>query len=572
MTNCSSDNRNKAFSILLKNGNVVDAESGTVTKADVGITDGVITFVGAADRATADVVIDCAGKMVVPGFVDSHMHIESSMVLPATFGKAVLPWGTTTVIADPHELVNVGGDDALRLFLDETDKAQISVFTVVPSCVPATSFETNGAGHFTAEQMKPFLSDERIVGLGEVMSFGDVVTGDPEMMAKLSLFDGRPIDGHTAGMDEAMLDAYVEYGISNDHECYDDEGVLARYHKGMNIYIREGSAARNADALLHCVKEHGLDVSKFSFCTDDKHLSTIAQEGHISHIVRKALEMGFTWGEVSKMASFNPCRYYHLAQRGNIREGYVADIVITDATCSDISCVIKDGKIIDKSIINDTNVVQNGYPNTVKFKTLTASDFVLSAVAQRNAIKIVDGQLLTEHVTLDNGEYKGLNILATVERHGKNGNIAVCPLIGYNIKRGAVATSVAHDSHNVICAGDNAEDMAVACNRLRDIGGGYVIASHGEVIDEFALPCYGLMSPLGIDDAITGISRLEHKAHELGVNQNIDPFITLSFLALPVIPQIRLLDTGLYDVQHAHFIKKSLHRDEQNGFSGKLLG
>lgn len=555
MTNFSSDNRNKAFSILLKNGNVVDAESGTVTKADVGITDAVITFVGATDRATADVVIDCAGKMVVPGFVDSHMHIESSMVLPATFGKAVLPWGTTTVIADPHELVNVGGADALRLFLDETDKAQISVFTVVPSCVPATSFETNGAGHFTAEQMKPFLSDERIVGLGEVMSFGDVVAGEPEMMAKLSLFDGRPIDGHTAGMDEAMLDAYVEYGISNDHECYDDEGVLARYHKGMNIYIREGSAARNADALLHCVKEHGLDVSKFSFCTDDKHLSTIAQEGHISHIVRKALEMGFTWGEVSKMASFNPCRYYHLAQRGNIREGYVADIVITDAACSDISCVIKDGVIIDKSVINDTNVVQNGYPNTVKFKTLTASDFVLSAVAQRNAIKIVDGQLLTEHVTLDSGEYKDLNILATVERHGKNGNIAVCPLIGYNIKGGAVATSVAHDSHNVICAGDNAEDMAVACNRLRDIGGGYVIASHGEVIDEFALPCYGLMSPLCIDDAITGISRLEHKAHELGVNQNIDPFITLSFLALPVIPQIRLLDTGLYDVQHAHFIK-----------------
>lgn len=392
MTNYSSDNRNKPFSILLKNGNVVDAESGTVTKADVGITDGVISFVGASDRATADVVIDCAGKMVVAGFVDSHMHIESSMVLPAAFGKAVLPWGTTTVIADPHELVNVGGADALRLFLDETDKAQISVFTVVPSCVPATSFETNGAGHFTAEQMKPFLSDERIVGLGEVMSFGDVVAGEPEMMAKLSLFNGRPIDGHTAGMDEAMLDAYVEYGISNDHECYDDEGVLARYHKGMNIYIREGSAARNADALLHCVKEHGLDVSKFSFCTDDKHLSTIAQDGHISHIVKKALEMGFTWGEVSKMASFNPCCYYHLAQRGNIREGYVADIVITDAACSDISCVIKEGKIIDKSIINDTNVAQNGYPNTVKFKTLTASDFVLSAVAQRNAIKIVDGQ------------------------------------------------------------------------------------------------------------------------------------------------------------------------------------
>lgn len=557
MTTDTNLNHRLQLDILLRNGNVVDSATGLVTKADVGIAGGVIAFVGNADEQTAadaEVVIDCTDMMVAPGFVDSHVHIESSMVLPATFGKAVLPWGTTTVIADPHELVNVGGAEALRLFLSETDKAQVSIFTVVPSCVPSTAFETNGAGHFTAEQMKPFLHDKRIVGLGEVMSFGDVVNGDLEMLAKLSLFKGRPIDGHTAGIDEALVDAYVSHGISNDHECYDEAGVLARYHKGMNIYIREGSAARNADALLACVKKHRLDVAKFSFCTDDKHLSTIAKEGHISYIVRKALLMGFTWGEVAKMASLNPCQYYHLDRRGNVREGYVADVVITDRLCSAISCVIKDGNIVKPSSDEKQKEEQEQFANTVKFRQLSALDFQMTEVAQRNAIKIVDGQLLTERVQLESGQYRGMNMLATVERHGKNGNIAVCPLLGYGIIHGAVATSVAHDSHNVICAADSAADMAVACNRLREIGGGYVIVSKGEVVDEFALPCYGLMSALGIHDAIAGISRLERKAQELGVNPNIDPFITLSFLALPVIPEIRLLDTGLYDVTHSQFL------------------
>ena len=232
--------------IVLKNGKVVDSESMRVVIADVVISAGVITQVGDASSCDADVVIDCAGKIVTAGFIDAHVHIESSMVLPKTFGEAVLPHGTTTVIADPHEVVNVAGAAGLRLFLDETDKAPISIFTVIPSSVPATQWETNGAGHFTAEQMKPFLNDRRVVGLGEVMSFLDVVKGEPEMMDKLALFKGRPIDGHTAGMDSSMLEAYVSHGISNDHECYDAAGLLERYAKGLNLYIREGSAARNA--------------------------------------------------------------------------------------------------------------------------------------------------------------------------------------------------------------------------------------------------------------------------------------------------------------------------------------
>ena len=525
-----------------------------VVIADVVISAGVITQVGDASSCDADVVIDCTGKIVTAGFIDAHVHIESSMVLPKTFGEAVLPHGTTTVIADPHEVVNVAGAAGLRLFLDETDKAPISIFTVIPSSVPATQWETNGAGHFTAEQMKPFLNDRRVVGLGEVMSFLDVVKGEPEMMDKLALFKGRPIDGHTAGMDSSMLEAYVSHGISNDHECYDAAGLLERYAKGLNLYIREGSAARNAQDLLRCVKNNHLDVKRFAFCTDDKHLSTIEQEGHISHIVRMAIAMGFSWPEVARMASLNPCLYYGLAHRGNIRPGYVADIVVTDEACNRMLYVLKNGRTPD-SLSCKEGIDASGFPNSVHFARLSADQFVLPRAAIHTAIAIVDGQLLTKRVTVSEAELKKCNLLATIERHGKNGNIAVCPLLGYGIKQGAVATSVAHDSHNVICAGDNGSDMAVACNRLREIGGGYVIASGGRVVDEFPLPCCGLMSEVGVDEAITGISRLEQQAHALNVNKRIDPFITLSFLALPVIPDIRLLDTGLFDVTRSEFIR-----------------
>ncbi|MCI5818758.1 MAG: adenine deaminase [Prevotella sp.] len=544
-------------SILLKNGNIVDSETGAISQADILIKDGRIAFIGNANNSNekADTTIDCTTNIVTAGFIDSHVHIESSMVLPETFGEAVLPHGTTTVIADPHEIVNVAGAEGLRRFLEEARRARLTIYTVIPSCVPATPYDTNGAGNFTAEQMKEFADKPDIVGLGEVMSFYDVVADEPSMKAKLNLFKGKTIDGHTAGMADSLLDAYIKHGISNDHECYDDDGVLKRYERGMNIYIREGSAARNAKTILECIKKNNLDVSRFGFCTDDKHLATIEKEGHISHIVRMALAEGFTWGEVARMASYNPCKYYNLKQRGNIKEGYVADIVITDNSCKQIKCVIKDGKIINGKERNDVSEsTDRHFDNTVKFRDLTEDDFSLSEVAKTVAIKIIEGQLLTEKKILGKDEWKGLNLLATIERYGKNGNISVCPVIGYGIKDGAVATSVSHDSHNVICAGDNAKDMAVACNRLKDIGGGYVIVSGGHVTGEFALPFCGLMSPKGVKQTIEGIADMEKKARLLGVNKGIDPFITLSFLALPVIPDIRLLDTGLFDVTSGQFI------------------
>lgn len=539
--------------VLLDNGMVVQSEVGVARVGDVLLKDGKIVSIADSIPSDGCEVIDCVGKVVVAGFIDSHVHIESSMVLPPAFGEAVLPFGTTSVIADPHEVVNVAGGEGLDIFLKEAAAASIDVFTVVPSSVPATPFDTNGAGKFLAKDMERFLNREDIVGLGEVMNFGDVVNRNQEIMDKITLFKGKTIDGHTAGMPEGMLDSYVSAGINNDHECYDEKGMLARYEKGMNIYIREGSAAHNAKALLTVVKNANLNTDKFAFCTDDMHLSTIAAVGHISNIVRIALNMGFSWVDVAKMSSLNPSKFYNLVGRGDIKEGNIADVVVIAEDASKVHYVYKNGKLVAREgellEAGKANNVLEQYNNTVKFKDLTAADFALPENLKNVALGLVDGQLLTQRLDLIGEEWKNLTRLATIERYGKNGNIAVCAMDGYGIKDGAVATSVSHDSHNVVCAGDNEEDMAIACNRLKEIGGGYVIASKGKIVGVVPLKAFGLMSVENAETTASLISNLEAEAHKLGVNPNIDPFTTLSFIALPVIPKLRLLDTGLYDTE-----------------------
>lgn len=546
--------------LLLKGGSVVDGETGRVMLADVLIEDGIIKEVGKNLSAENAEILDCKNLIVTAGFVDTHVHVESSMVLPSAFGDAILPYGTVTVIADPHEIVNVGGAEGLRFFLEEAKKAPINVYTVLPSSVPSTPYDTNGAGKFLAKDMKEFVAREDVVGLGEVMSFFDVAKGEPEIIDKIELIKkyNKTVDGHTSGMPDEILDDYIGAGVQNDHECADKEGMLKRYERGMNIYVREGSAARNAYELLKCAKEKGLDCSRFAFCTDDKHLATIAYEGHISYVVSLALELGFSWGEIAKMVSYNPCRFYHLENQGNIRKGYRADIVVTNSSCQWFAYVIKDGKVAVRrnKLVKKSELEENReFENTVKFRNLTADDFALPESLQNVAIGLVNGQLLTNKLRLRPGEWKRSVRLATVERHGKNGNVAVCIIKGYGIRDGAIATSVSHDSHNVICAGDNPEDMALACNRLKELKGGYVIASRGKIVGELALPVYGLISDESAEKTSDAIQILETKAHELGVNRQIDAFTTLSFVALPVIPSVRLLDTGLFDVITSKFIR-----------------
>lgn len=557
----ASDNLSK--DILLTGGFVVDGETKSIYRADLLIRDGQIARIDQeipVNNEQEVQIINCTDQIITAGFVDAHVHIESSMVLPQTFGEAVLPHGTTTVITDPHEVVNVAGTQGLREFLAEAAAAPIDIFTVVPSSVPATPLDTNGAGQFLAAEMQEFADRPDIVGLGEVMCYYDVAEKQPEIMDKIALFRSRhkTIDGHTSGMPDELLEAYVAAGVQNDHECCDCEALLKRYQHGINIYIREGSAARNARELLCCVKKHRLDTARFAFCTDDKHLSAIASEGHISYIVRMARSMGFSWGDVARMASYNPCRFYHLPQRGNIQEGYKADIVITDDLCNTIKWVLKDGQIVaqDNKLLPTANTAQSAhrkFANTIRFRELRPEDFTLPDNRRHTALALVEGQLLTRKIHPSPAEQQHMTLLANIERHGKNGNIALCLMDGYGIKNGAVATSVSHDSHNVICAGDNPSDMAVACNRLKEIGGGYVVASCGQILGEVVLPAYGLMSDQDASTTTEQIHHLETTLHTLGVRKTID-LVNLTFVALPVIPSIRLLDTGLYDVDERKFI------------------
>lgn len=545
--------------LLLKGGRVADGERRTLETLDVLVRDGVIEKVG-SNLVSADAeVVDCTGFVVTAGYIDAHVHVESGMVLPEAFGEAVLCQGTTAIIADPHEVVNVAGGEGLRLFMKMCDRSPADIFVSVPSCVPATPLDTNGAGKFLAADMEEFVDDPRVVGLGEVMSFYDAAEGKPEIADKIALFKrhDKTIDGHTSGMPEGLLDAYVAAGVENDHECDSEAGMCARYEKGMNIYIREGSAARNASEILDGIKRRGLDISRFAFCTDDKHLATIAKEGHISYIVAMALEKGFSWGEAAAMASYNASRFYRLNDRGNVRAGLRADLVVASPDARRTHLVLKDGEIAavdQKSVIKYTECDDEPlvFENTVEMRKFSAKDFVVPDRLKNVAIGLVDGQLLTEKAEVAESERP--NLLATAERYGRNGNLAVCFLKGYGIEDGAVATSVSHDSHNAVCAGSDGENMAVALNRLSETGGGYVIAKGGKVIAELPMPAFGLMAVGGAEETARKIDDMENIAHSMGVNRGVDAFTTLSFVALPVIPRLRLLDTGLYDTGEEKFL------------------
>lgn len=542
--------------LLLKGGLVAHGENCSEEQADVLIIGNQIKSIGQGLIAQGAKVIDCTGMIVLPGLVDSHVHIESSMVLPVAFGEAVLPFGTTAVVADPHEIVNVAGQEGVRFFLENAGQSPIDVYISLPSSVPATLLDTNGSGEFLAEDMAPFVSHPLVVGLGEVMNPFAIANKNSQLMDKIALFKNKTIDGHSAGMSPDMVKACAEIGIANDHECTCEEDLLMRYEAGMNIYIREGSAARNADALLTAVRKHHIDIARLAFCTDDKHLSTIAQEGHISTIVRMAYDKGFTWGEIACMSSYNPCRYYNIKDKGAIKENYIADIVVMSQDAGTVKYVIKDGRLVAKDGKRLYECKKNNpdaFENTVHYRTFYAEDFEVPVRLKDVAIRLIPGEIVTSVATSEDFGEEKMNKLATIERYGKNGNYSVASFVGYGITDGAIATSVSHDAHNVICAGDNPSDMALACNFLREIGGGYVIASQGKIVGYFALPAYGLMSMLNAEEAMTGIHELEELAHQMGVKQDIDPFITLSFVALPVIPSIRLLDTGLYHVTEQKF-------------------
>ena len=547
--------------LVIKNANVVNVFTDEIVRADVAVYEDVIIGVGSYSGENE---IDAGGAYLAPGFIDAHVHIESSMVIPSSFMKVIMPHGTTTVIADPHEIANVAGAAGIRAMYKLTDELPLRVLFMLPSCVPATPFEHNGA-KLVAEDMEQFMHKSRILGLGEVMDANSVINCSQEMLDKLRLFDKRPIDGHAPMLEGMGLNAYRVAGAFSDHECSTYEEVKQKLATGMNILLRIGSAANNMDDVLRRIAKEKLPTRNMMFCTDDKHIEDIRREGHINANARMAVAAGIDPIEAIKMASYNAARAYGIRGVGAIAPGYKADMVLLED--------LKDFKV--KQVISRfgrpyTGEEQIPSPilppqvfNSVRLPEISKYDLALRCHVSAPVIKMIPHQLVTELVYRDvardeNGCFipsDGMVKLTVIERHHATGSMAVGILEGLGIKHGAVASTVAHDSHNLVVAGDNDEDMLMAIESLRDCGGGYSVVSRGVVLARLPLPIAGLMTAAPVNDVLEIQQALLDALYSLGAKRDSDPLIALSFMALPVIPAVKLTDEGLFDAVNFKFIK-----------------
>lgn len=547
--------------LVIKNANVVNVFTDEIVRADVAVYEDVIIGVGSYSGENE---IDAGGAYLAPGFIDAHVHIESSMVIPSSFMKVIMPHGTTTVIADPHEIANVAGAAGIRAMYKLTDELPLRVLFMLPSCVPATPFEHSGA-KLVAEDMEQFMHKSRILGLGEVMDANSVINCSQEMLDKLRLFDKRPIDGHAPMLEGMGLNAYRVAGAFSDHECSTYEEVKQKLATGMNILLRIGSAANNMDGVLRRIAKEKLPTRNMMFCTDDKHIEDIRREGHINANARMAVAAGIDPIDAIKMASYNAARAYGIRGVGAIAPGYKADMVLLED--------LKDFKV--KQVISRfgrpyTGEEQMPSPilppqvfNSVRLPEISKYDLALRCHVSAPVIKMIPHQLVTELVYRDverdeNGCFipsEGMVKLAVIERHHATGSMAVGILEGLGIKHGAVASTVAHDSHNLVVAGDNDDDMLMAIESLRDCGGGYSVVSRGVVLARLPLPIAGLMTAAPVNDVLEIQQALLDALYSLGAKRDSDPLIALSFMALPVIPAVKLTDEGLFDAVNFKFIK-----------------
>lgn len=547
--------------LVIKNANVVNVFTDEIVRADVAVYEDVIIGVGSYSGENE---IDAGGAYLAPGFIDAHVHIESSMVIPSSFMKVIMPHGTTTVIADPHEIANVAGAAGIRAMYKLTDELPLRVLFMLPSCVPATPFEHSGA-KLVAEDMEQFMHKSRILGLGEVMDANSVINCSQEMLDKLRLFDKRPIDGHAPMLEGMGLNAYRVAGAFSDHECSTYEEVKQKLATGMNILLRIGSAANNMDGVLRRIAKEKLPTRNMMFCTDDKHIEDIRREGHINANARMAVAAGIDPIDAIKMASYNAARAYGIRGVGAIAPGYKADMVLLED--------LKDFKV--KQVISRfgrpyTGEEQIPSPilppqvfNSVRLPEISKYDLALRCHVSAPVIKMIPHQLVTELVYRDverdeNGCFipsDGMVKLAVIERHHATGSMAVGILEGLGIKHGAVASTVAHDSHNLVVAGDNDEDMLMAIESLRECGGGYSVVSRGVVLARLPLPIAGLMTAAPVNDVLEIQQALLDALYSLGAKRDSDPLIALSFMALPVIPAVKLTDEGLFDAVNFKFIK-----------------
>lgn len=537
--------------LVLKNARIVNVFTEEIIYGDIAICDGIIvgwgSYKGVIER-------EMEGSYVCPGFIDSHLHFESTLVTPNKLVDQAIRWGTTTFIADPHESANVSGCAGIDYILDQTENVPANVFIMLPSCVPATELDDNGF-RLTADDMKVYLDHPRVLGLGEVMDYLSVVHGDSKMCDKLELFKGRVIDGHAPFLDSKDLTAYALSGIATDHECVTYEYAMEERRNGMTILIREGSAAKNLDDIIQGIILNNTDTAGFCFCTDDKHIEEIKRDGHIRFNVKRSVELGLNPIKAVKMATIQPAVCYGLKQLGAIAPGYQADLVVFDNLSDfNVEDVYYKGKRLNEIKAVKHKDCPGILKRTVNLSPVVPSDFALPLDCRQNempVIKIIEGQIVTrKHLLKINksGVFhldSELNKIAVLERHHHTGKTGVGAVLGFNISNGAIASTVSHDAHNIIVVGDNDEDMALAVNELIKKQGGYTVVYGGKIYDTLSLPVMGLMSECGHDAVNEKLKKLVAKTHQMGVPEKMDPFITLSFMALSVIPEIRITPRGV---------------------------
>lgn len=550
---------------VLKNINLVNVFTGEIYKTDVAVHDGYIAGIG---KYTGAAELDMEGKYLAPGFMDGHVHIESSMVTPGEFARAIAARGTTAIIADPHEIANVKGIAGIKYMLEGTENLPVDVYVMLPSCVPATPFENSGSV-LKAEDLMEIINHPRVLGLGELMDFQNVIHNEKSIMNKIVLAKNanKLIDGHGPQLKEKELNAYIAAGVRTEHECTTAAEAADRLRLGMHVMLREGSAARNVIDLIPAMNESS--ITRCLFCTDDRHPEDILVEGHIDNNIRLAIRQGVDPVRAIQMATLNVARCYNLQGVGAIAPGYKADmVVLNDLESLEVFQVYKEGKLIaqeGKALFEIKSINDSKMRNSVNIKPLEEDCF--SITTEEQGLRVIGLQphsLVTKdlwrNVSISGDKYitadgNTLLKIAVIERHNATGNIGLGLVEGLGLKDGAIASTVSHDSHNIVVIGDNDADMKIAAEHLQEIGGGIAIASGGEILRSLGLPIGGLMSDIPLEELQEKLEDMLAVAHKMGVSKHYDPFMTLAFLALPVIPELKVTDLGLFDVVNFRFTK-----------------
>lgn len=551
----------KPVDLLLTNGKVINVFSGQIYSTSIAIHEDIIIGFGEYE---ANQIVDLGGAFVSPGFIDGHIHLESSMLCIPELARNIVPFGTTCVVTDPHEIGNVHGLEGIRYILDTSQGLPLRVFVMFPSCVPATPFETSGAT-LGPRDMIEFRENPRVLGLAELMNFPGVIFMDPEILSKIEVFKDKVIDGHAPGLSGKSLAAYRVAGIGSDHECCSLEEAVEKLNVGMRIMIREGSAAKNLDALIPLVNHH--NSRNVMLVADDLHPNDILEKGHLNYLLKRVREKGLDPVTAIQMVTINPATYFGLKSIGAILPGYKADLVVLEDldnfTAKAVYCSGK--KVCDQghfiSELGQGSVSKLPYSfnvawdNIVNFKIFAKTDLI-------NVIQVIPGQIVTKRIIekanivdgyVETDVNRDLLKIAVIERHHGSGSHAVGIIKGFGLKKGAIASSVAHDSHNIVVLGASDVDMLVAAKTVSDMGGGLAVVSDGKLCASLPLRIAGLMSDLPISEVKTRLSSLEQAARDLGCALDA-PFATLSFMALTPIPEIKITDQGLFDSSNFKFI------------------